>query len=151
MLGDNKDQKNKKAWYKRWWVWGVGGFILIILIAAASGGTPASTDTNVANNVEEAQATDTEATWQEVKSWTGTGIKKTEPFTITGKQWRVTWTNKGGYLGITTYKPGSNIPNDILANSTEATTDTSYVYKSGEFYLDVNSSGSWEIKVEELK
>jgi hypothetical protein len=149
------DSTGKKPLYKRWWVWGLGVFILVIIASNGSGGSNGGSTTN--NVVQGTEASDTtneakaEPTWQAVKTWTGNGIKKTEPFTITGEQWRVTWTNKGGYLGVSVYKPGNTLPTEMLVNTTDATSDTSYVYKDGEFYLDVNSSGAWELTVEELK
>ena len=95
-------------------------------------------------------------TWVEVKKWSGTGIKKTEPFEITGKQWRVNWKNKngeyGGILQIYVYTPGSSLPSELLANTTESTNDTSYVYKKGTYYLNINSANSkWEAQVEQLQ
>lgn len=95
--------------------------------------------------------------WQEVKSWSGSGIKNTEPFEITGNQWRVKWQNKGGEFGggilqIFVYKVGSESPEELLANTTEITSDTSYIYEGGTFYLNVNSANTnWSITVEELK
>lgn len=40
-----------------------------------------------------------EGQWTKVGSWQGSGIKNTEPFTITGKQWRINWSNKAGDIG----------------------------------------------------
>lgn len=145
----------KKPVYKRLWFWVLAVFILFVIAASGSGGGNAvQTADNTADDsvvADTDEATETEATWQEVKTWSGNGIKKTEPFTITGKQWRVTWTNKSGYLGVSVYKPGNSYPIEMLVNTADATSDVSYVYKTGEFYLDVNSSGAWELTVEELK
>ena len=97
-----------------------------------------------------------QATWQKVKSWSGSGIKKTESFEITGNQWRINWTNRigeyGGILQIFVYRVGSEVMEDLLANTTENTSDTSYIYKSGNFYLNINSANTnWAVEVEELR
>ncbi len=97
-------------------------------------------------------------TWQKVKSWSGTGIKNTEPFTITGKQWRVVWSIKDttGYgaaiLQVYVKKPGVKLFNHILVNITGTASDVTYFYESGEFYLEIyGGNGDWSISVEELK
>ena len=97
-----------------------------------------------------------QATWQKVKSWSGNGIKKTESFEITGSQWRINWTNRigeyGGILQIFVYRVGNEIMEDLLANTTENTSDTSYIYKSGNFYLNINSANTnWTVEVEESR
>lgn len=143
------------------WVWIIGGiFLLFIIIALAGGdgqqekGTP---ETNLPSQQENTETPSTPATWQKVKSWNGTGIKKTEAFTITGDQWRVNWKNQGGDFGggilqIYVYRTGSDFPEELLANTTEVGNDTSYVYKNGTFYLDINAANtSWEIEIEELR
>ncbi|MDB4956092.1 MAG: hypothetical protein JWO36_3661 [Myxococcales bacterium] len=93
--------------------------------------------------------------WKVVKTWKGQGIKKTEPFTISGKQWRVHWkTAKTGQYGIfivTVQQPGSDYPLDTLANVQGTGEDTSYVYRTGELILNINSANaSWEVTVEQL-
>lgn len=99
-----------------------------------------------------------EATWQKVKSWQGTGIKNTEPFIITGSQWRIIWSIKdttgfdASLLQIFIYKVGGELPLDLAANAMGTKNDTSYIYKSGKFYLKINSAnGNWRITVEELR
>lgn len=97
------------------------------------------------------------ATWRKVKSWRGTGIKSTEPFTITGKQWRIIWSFEdiSGFdtdLYVNVYKPGDPIIVDWAVSTTGTGSDVSYLYKSGQFYLRIASvSGNWKIAIEELR
>ncbi len=116
-----------------------------------------STPQNGSQAATEAAVPAVEPKWVPVKSWKGNGGKKTEPFTITGKQWRINWSNKdttgygGTILQVYVYEPGKDIPVDVPINS-QGGQDTSYIYKSGEFYLQINgANGNWDISVEELK
>lgn len=165
----------KKSIYKKWWFWVLSPIVLIILIGILAGNedqkevtTPALTTPSVTSEqTTEPAPTPTptptpnpvakQATWQLIKSWSGNSTKKTEPFTITGKQWRIVWSNKdttgfgGTILQVMVYKPEGSLPVEIAVNAQEGS-DTSYIYKSGEFYLDINAAnGAWTIKVEELR
>ena len=137
----------------------LGVIVLLIVIGSNSGGgnNVTLTPEQKANPSVTKSTASVPATWQLVKSWGGASAKKTEPFTITGKQWRITWSNKdttgfgGTVFQVFVYKPGGSLPADIAVNAQEGS-DVSYVYKSGEFYLDINAAnGSWTIKVEELR
>jgi len=163
--------KSKKPIWKRRWVWIIIFFVAIIIIAS-SGGEKKETKLEITQPAQEkttqpvqekARKSETQeqpqkATWQKVKSWQGTGIKNTEPFTITGKQWRIVWSLEdttgfgGSILQIFVYKPGGELPIEMVANAQGTASDTGYVYKSGEFYLNINSAnGKWVITVEELR
>ena len=153
--------KPKKPIWKKWWFWLLIIFVIII-IASANGSkpttTPKSTETTETGETPSSQTPQSEKSWQAVNSWEGTGIKNTEPFTITGNQWRINWSNKdttgfgGSILQISVYKPGANFPIEMAANAQGTASDTSYVYESGEFYLNVNSAnGNWAISVEDFK
>jgi len=92
-----------------------------------------------------------------VKSWSGTGIKTTEPFTIQEKPWIVNWVNDPeimggqsvGMLQIMVFSEDDpDIPIDIVANTQEAGTDTSYIYEVGTFFLTMNAANtSWGVYV----
>jgi hypothetical protein len=161
----NKDKtKPKKSILKKWWFWVIAIFIIII-IASAGGDEKEETTPEQQSKQQQPQTQESpqnlekeqKVTWQKVKSWSGTGIKKTEPFTIIGDQWRINWKNKGGDFGggilqVYVYKPGESFPEELLANTTEVSSDSSYIYKKGTFYLDISSANtSWEIELEELK
>ena len=92
-----------------------------------------------------------------LKNWDGTGIKSTEPFTINKQPWYIIWTNEPeimdgspiGILQVTVYESSQpDLPIAFAANSMEATTDTSYVYQTGTFHLDINAANTeWEVSV----
>ena len=94
--------------------------------------------------------------WREVKSWSGTGIKTTETFQITGKEWRINWTAKNeqvaGVLQIFVYDKNNNLV-ALAANQQGEGSDVSYVReKPGSYYLTINSANvKWTVKVEELR
>lgn len=111
-----------------------------------------------------------EKTWKTIKSWEGTGMKKTEEFTIVSKKWRINWksrvtevlkkmaeeTGMGGGPGhifqLAVYTPGSDFPEEMLANVANMVEagDVSYMYKSGIFYLEIDgANGYWKVTVEE--
>lgn len=91
------------------------------------------------------------ATWHKVKSWSGSGMKTTEQFEIPGREWRVNWTNKEGQqiFQIYLYKDGElYLAQSVLANTLDAGSDTTYVYASGTFHLQINATGPWSVEVE---
>jgi|GEM_PF-6203337 len=83
-----------------------------------------------------------------VKSWQGTGIKTTEPFEIKSRRWCIKWENRDSLLQIFVYRTSGEFVT-LCANVSEKGKDTSYVYKSGNFYLMINASGAWKVTVEE--
>jgi len=92
-----------------------------------------------------------------VNSWSGSGMKTTEPFTIDKIPWNIVWSsnpkmNEGqsvGMLQVLVYNTNSpDVPVAIVANTMENTSDTSFVYETGEFYLTMNAANtSWEVTV----
>jgi hypothetical protein len=92
-----------------------------------------------------------------IKSWSGTGIKTTEPFIIGNKPWAINWISDPeiideqsiGILQIMVYSVNEpDIPIAIIANTQEAGTDTSYIYEMGEFFLTVNAANtSWKVYI----
>lgn len=160
-----EETKPKKPIWKKWWFW-IIAVIVIIIIASAGGGEKGKPQPEISptpkeeleEQPEKEVSEEQEATWQEVKSWQGTGIKNTEPFVITGKKWRIVWSNEdttgfgGSGLQIYVYKPGLDLPVSIAANAVGNASDTSYIYESGEFYLNINgANGNWTISVEDFR
>lgn len=82
--------------------------------------------------------------WREVASFSGTGIKKTPPFKVETDFWciryRVKVTNEFGGMFMMMLKSLSGGFPDIIGNTTESTDDVSYQYKSGEYFLDMNTA-----------
>jgi hypothetical protein len=92
---------------------------------------------------------DAEKTPVLIGEWSGNGIKTTEPFTVSATPWLVGWTNKEqGIFQVMVYSVSDpNVPVAIVANTAEPMTDSSYVYHSGRFYLTINATTSWSVKV----
>lgn len=91
------------------------------------------------------------ADWVTLKQWAGTGAKETETFQTEAGEWRVNWANlSGGLLQIYVYDEGGKLVS-LLANTTGVGKDTSYVHKSGRFYLRINAANArWSISAEDL-
>ena len=88
---------------------------------------------------------------KKVASWKGSGQKTTEPFRITKTPWAVIWSSNpgqyGGFLSISVHKTNGELVS-LAANTTEKTSDVSYVYETGTFYLGINAANTkWVIEV----
>jgi hypothetical protein len=92
-----------------------------------------------------------------LKQWSGNGIKTTEPFSIPNKPWSIKWSSNpvilngqsAGMLQIMVYDTKNpNLPVTLAANTNVQSSDTSYVYQSGEFYLTINAANTdWKVEV----
>lgn len=92
-----------------------------------------------------------------LKEWQGSGIKTTESFNIVYQPWVISWANNPeimggqsmGVLQIMIYDVDTpNIPISLTANTGEKTTDTSYIYETGTFYLFINAANThWNVQV----
>ena len=91
-----------------------------------------------------------------IKEWSGTGVKTTEPFTITNKPWQINWSHNPlimdgqsmGILQIYVYSTSDDMLIALAANSMQSESDTSYVYDTGTFYLTINAVNTdWNVKV----
>lgn len=95
-------------------------------------------------------------TWQEVKTWTGSGIVNTETFTVASKEWRINWEtsqeNIAGILQVFVYDSKDNLV-DLPVNQMGVSKNISYVRKGpGTFYLKINSANiKYRVTVEELR
>ena len=95
-----------------------------------------------------------------IKEWTGRGIKTTEPFAIDKKPWVIAWAHDPmvvngqsmGIFQIYVMSTGSNIPVAVAANSMEKDSDSSYVYETGMFYLEINAANTaWRVQVHAIE
>jgi hypothetical protein len=139
--------------------------IILVIVAAAGGGhsSTTSSNTNATTTGGNATTAPTKATtWQTTHTYTGSGSKKTETFTV-GKAWKIGWScTPGSFAGIDSYnvivsvqKSGSDIPLDYGAINTlckdgNASGETEE-HKGGTVYLDIASEGDWTITIQELK
>jgi len=100
---------------------------------------------------EEKQVVETTDT-QIIKEWTGDGIKKTEPFLISKQPWAISWVcnmsgSYGGIFSIMVYTTKNELV-ALVANTTQSSSDVSYIYETGTFYLDIGGyDANWAIQV----
>lgn len=94
--------------------------------------------------------------WEDVITVSGSSDKKTEPFKITGKRWKVVYTltktrgSNYGVIYIKTYRPGDSSYDDIVVSGARESGET-VMYSKGELYLDISSANiSWDVKVQQL-
>lgn len=98
------------------------------------------------------------ATWTAIASWRGTGMKQTEGFHTTAREWRIRWaaTNevmKGAGLLQIYVHDGSDRMVSLAANALGERADVSYVRTPpGEHYLQISSANiDYTITVEERR
>lgn len=87
--------------------------------------------------------------WGTVKEWSGSGIKTTETFTIRDRQWRIHWTGSD-LIQIFVYTESGDMAG-LAANVVNGGSDVSYQRGAGDYYLTINASGTWRVKVEETR
>jgi len=120
---------------------------------------PEIEEKKVAPTKEEKPKAEPKEGWYKVISWKGVSTKKTEPFEIKGKQWRIKWSftatdPQWGVIAIAVYSPDPELKYfaESVTHRGDSHSDVSYFYKQGTFYLDVEcANGKWSIVVEELK
>jgi len=88
--------------------------------------------------------------WKPIKSWTGSGIKTTEPFGIDKSPWLIAYRLRatreyGAYLGICVYD--SDKLSDVAVNTQSEGANTTYVYTTGTTHLGINGMGNWAVTV----
>lgn len=100
-----------------------------------------------------------ELTLQPLAEWKGIGTKTTEPFLITKTPWVVSWAFQPklgaygiepNYFGVTVRQPNDRFAQLVanIANMQQGTTDNSYIYETGTFYLEIDGiGGDWAVKV----
>lgn len=95
------------------------------------------------------------AGWRSLKSWSGTGTKQTESFDTASREWRINWSMSdpalpgAGILQIFVYDQNDKLVS-LAANTTQPTSDTSYVRGKGNYHLMINSGNcKWRVTVED--
>lgn len=96
-----------------------------------------------------------------VANWSGSGIKTTDSFTITSSKWDIQWSSNPemmngtsvGMLQLYVYNiNNTSLPVTIVANTSEQTSDDSYIYQHGTFYLIISGANTtWTVNVLEYK
>lgn len=134
-------------------IWIVLGIILfIVFIASIAGGGD--------ENSKDDAAISTDQTWTEVIQLSGTGDKKSETFTYSGKRLRMRYNYQASDFGAfaayvvqdgKSLMEDGGMPEVTLDAGEEGTSNLSHLRK-GDYYLDVMSAnGKWTIIIEELQ
>jgi hypothetical protein len=93
----------------------------------------------------------------EVQTFTGTGIKETQPFTVTSDTWRLRYDfqsstpdQQSSSFDMSVYKTGNTIPESVISSERPGS-DTTYVNAgAGTYYLSIGSANAtWSVTVEE--
>jgi hypothetical protein len=93
----------------------------------------------------------------EVHTFTGSGIKETQPFTVTGDTWRLRYDfeststdQQSSSFDMSVYKTGNTIPESVITLERPGS-DTSYVNAgAGTYYLSIGSANAtWTVTVED--
>lgn len=170
-----EQQENKRPLYKKWWAW-VGGIFAFTIVLSAIGSneekarqtaiqTEQKTEQSVTTTSEpsvkvtqpttsvtkqSAPAPVVQKQYQQVFTFSGSGAKKSEPFTITGSRFKIAYDCSGDLCQSFIYKIGSQIP-QLVMNSVGAVKDETIMYGKGEYYLDANTMGSYTMTVYDYK
>lgn len=127
-----------------------------IMFAQIQEGTTAPAKSGTSNNNNSSTGT-----WTTVQTFSGSGMKSTQPFTVNSDEWRVIYSSEASNSGmggaghifqLFLLEPGQeDFEGDIVANDVNkrSISGDSYIYKSGRFYFKSNSAnGDWEIEVQ---
>jgi len=162
---ENQTQKPKKKFYKRWWFWVIVVFVIIIITSGGGDKNNAPTSTTEKNQLqtestvaETKKQANNQKSYQNIFTFSGNGAKKSESFTIQGDRFKITY-ECGGDINATlctafVFKVGSNLPQAIM-NSAQSVKDETIIYTSmagkGEYYIDANVMGNFEMTVYDYK
>ena len=93
----------------------------------------------------------------EVQTFSGSGIKETQPFTVSGDTWRLRYDfesttpdQQSSSFDMSVYKTGNTIPQSVITLERPGS-DTTYVNAgAGTYYLSIESANAtWSVTVEE--
>ena len=93
----------------------------------------------------------------EVQTFSGNGIKETQPFTVSGDTWRLRYDfesstpdQHSSSFDMSVYKSGNTIPESVITLERPGS-DTTYVQAgAGTYYLSIESANAtWSVTVEE--
>ncbi len=87
----------------------------------------------------------------QVFTFSGNGAKKSEPFTIHGKKFRIKYDCNGSFCSAWLKKPSNKLSMDLIMNTTGSVKDESVFYGSGEYYIESNAIGTYSMVVEDYR
>lgn len=135
---------------------GVKIVLVVVLLGVATATMDKSqlpkTQTNTDSPAQaEAQEQVAPKSYQEIFVFKGNGVKKSEPFTIEGDKFKIAYNCTGSFCSAWLKRPGSDLPVELIMNGQGPLQDESIVYKSGTYYIDVNSIGSYTMSVQDYR
>ncbi len=146
--------KEKKPFWKKWWVWVIVVFLIIIIASTGDDTTKREVTTTPEEGID--------LEWAEVGSFEGSGSRNTASFELMGNETRIHWEFEdtsgigAGMFSFYLVPSGTDIMDtggfpEVMIQGSDS--DTNYVHnKSGQFYVEVNSAnGPWSIIVEDLQ
>lgn len=99
-----------------------------------------------------------EPKWVQLAKWSGSGMKETETFSTTQREWRISWELKaqasvGGTFYVSVHRASDEELVSRLSGKPGAGKEASYVRTTpGKYYLKVNSANvEWTIIAEEQR
>lgn len=125
---------------------GVRILFIIILFAVAGSLMGTTAKPNSGQNKQAETAPETAKTYQQVFTFKGSGTKKSEPFTVTGSRFKISYDCKGDLCQAFLYKTDSKIP-QVFMNNAGSAKDETVIYGNGEYYIDANTMGSYTMTV----
>lgn len=127
----------------------VSGFSITGRSAVQNSQTTQSTQEQ--NSRSEGVVQESEKTYQEVFSFSGSGAKKSEPFIITGSRFKIAYNCDGSLCQAFLYKVGSDLMSDLIINDSGPVKDETIIYRSGEYYIQSNTIGTYTMTVYDYK
>ncbi len=141
------------------------GALMLITNASKSQNTGTASNTQSSSQASSSQPTSAPTspskatTWTTTHTYKGSGIKKTEVFTV-GDDWKILWSCDptsfyGGQYNVVVnvYSPDGTLQdvaiNDMCKQGN--TSGSTEEHSGGQVYLEIDSEGSWTIQIQELK
>jgi hypothetical protein len=106
---------------------------------------------------DDTRIADAQQNCEEVQTFTGSGIKETQPFTVTSDTWRLRYDfesttpdQQSSSFDMSVYKTGNTIPESVITLERPGS-DTTYVNAgAGTYYLSIGSANAtWTVTVED--
>ena len=137
------------------------GIIVVILVALAALGsntqnaqqsnTADATNTQASTGASTDNSSEDQKEYQKVMTFSGNGSKNSKPFTIEGERFKIEYSCQGQICQAWLERPDSDLPQEMIVNSTDSVEDETIIYKSGEFYIKSNTAGTYTFTVYDYK
>src|SRR3989338_53490 len=136
-----------RSLYKKWWFWLIVVFIVSAVLNAQ--GVFHLGQIGIYNSPDLPGSE-----YQKVFTFSGSGAKNSEPFTIHGDRFKITYECTQNSITVLCqaflYNVQTKLP-QIVMNSNQATKDETVIYGSGEYYISSNVIGNFTMTVYEYR